>query len=175
MWIQTLLVLRPQAGHLYQVARNKNVEFVEAAFGLLLQAGAVASGHQTHCGDTLMHLAAKRCNPFLIRNFAELGVPLNFCDEKGRTHLHRVICAKLPTREAVYRKLIRYGASTEKVEQLGISALHVTSGVGDNLMVEEFLKVHGKPDVDIEGCQWTNTHYVGKLWAPGKLVPWVIY
>jgi ankyrin repeat protein len=148
---------------LCQLAENRNLEFVEAALPLLLEAGADVKGakgpsssssfFREYDGATPLHFAADHGNLFLIRKLLELGVALDACDGLGRTPLHRALNSDSSTREAAYSELIRYGAQLDTVGEVRISALHIASGAGNHAMVQELLKPHNELNVNMRDAK----------------------
>ncbi|KAF9767710.1 hypothetical protein IL306_015085 [Fusarium sp. DS 682] len=124
---------------LYIVVRSHHGSFFDEALTLLLDAGARAFDDNYRDG-TVLHLAADRASVPLIRKFAEMGIPMDICDEEGRTALHRAIISTNKGEEAACLELLRLGASSGQVGDQQISALHVASGTGNHEMVQWLIK-----------------------------------
>lgn len=124
-----------------EVLKNRHTKFVEAAFPLFLKAGVDLTVRDGSA--TLLHLAADRCNMFAIRTLLEQGVPVDPCDDEGRTPLHRAYCSISPDNEAAFMELYRHGARLDTVGEHRISLLHIASGAGALPMVKSLVEDHG--------------------------------
>lgn len=138
---------------LYHVVGSWDDAFFVKVLPLLLNAGARAFD-ETYTVETVLHLAADHGRVSLIQKFADMGVPIDACDEKGRTALHRALVSKSPAMREVCEELLRLGASTAQIGKRGISALHMAGGAGILWMVERLVRADsGQRDVETRDAE----------------------